>query len=192
MALRVKTVWFKKAAGPRSPAEVGGVLASTIWRLADNAVTGLSKADYDIITPERGIRILGEMAAFLLHLTDRTVHGRVGKDERARLVQATGARLADVMVENIHAMVGDDGFDYRGNFIDMLNRRAAEYAEFAFDPAQPSFDVLRYLALAIRELAAGADQPWVADQVMEILAPEALATLAKTIDGFYPAREPAT
>jgi hypothetical protein len=189
MAIRVKTVWFKKAEGQRGPDEVGSVLASTIWRLSDNAVTGLSKADYDIITPERGVRILGEMAAFLVHVTDRTVHGRIADDERARLMQATGSRLADVMAENIRAMVGDDGFDYRANFIDMLNRRGAEYAEFAFDPVKPSFQVLRFLALAIRELATEADQHWVADQVMEILAPEALGTLKKTIDGFYPARE---
>ncbi len=189
MSIRVKTVWFKKAAGQRGPDEVGSVLAATIWRLSENAVAGLSKADCDIITPERGVRILGEMAAFLLHVTDRTIHGRVGDDERARLLQATGSRLADVMAENIRAMVGDDGFDYRSNFIDMLNRRGAEYAEFAIDPANPSFEVLRYLALAIRELATDADQPWVADQVMEILAPEALATLERTIDGFFPAPE---
>jgi len=187
MAIRVKTVWFKKAAGQRAPDEVGSVLASTIWRLSDNAVTGLSRADYDIITPERGVRILGEMAAFLLHVADRTIHGRIADDERARLVQATGSRLAGVMAENIRAMAGDDGFDYRANFIDMLNRRGAEYAEFALDPAQPGFQVLRFLALAIRELATDADQHWVADQVMEILAPEALGTLRKTIDGFYPA-----
>jgi hypothetical protein len=38
---------------------------------------------------------------------------------------------------------------------------------------------------------AEADQHWVADQLMEIQAPEALGTLKKTIDGFYPpARHP--
>lgn len=191
MALRVKTVWFKQAASGRPAEEVASVLAATIWRLADNAVTGLSKADYDIITPERGLRILAEMAAFLLHVTDRSVHGRIAEGARGRLVQATGARLADVMVENVLAIVGDDGFDYRANFVDMLNRRAAEYAEMAFDPARPSFEVLRYLALAVRELATEADQRWVADQVMEILAPEALGTLKKTLDGFYPPAEQA-
>ena len=186
MALRVKTVWFKQAAGQRPAGEVGSVLASTIWRVADNTVTGLSKADYDIITPERGVRIIGEMAAFLLHMADRMLYGRVADDERAKLVQATGVRLADVMVQNIRAMVSDDGFDYRANFIDMLNRRGAEYADFTCDPAQPSFPVLRFLALGIRELMAGADQHWVADQVMEIQAPEALGILKKTLDGLYP------
>ena len=68
----------------------------------------------------------------------------------------------------------------------MLNRRGAEYATFECDPEQPSFQVLRFLALAIRELMTDADQRWVIDQVMEIQAPEALGTLKKTLDGFYP------
>jgi hypothetical protein len=191
MALRVKTVWFKEAGKQRPAREVASVLASTIWRLSERTVDGLSKADYDILTPERGLRIIGEMAAFLLHMSDRMVYGRLAEGERGILIESTAIRLADLVVENIRALVADDGFDYRANFIDMLNRRGAEYASFDCDPARPSFQVLRYLALAIREVMAEADQHWVADQLMEIQAPEALGTLKKTIDGFYPpARHP--
>ena len=186
MALRVKTVWFKKADAQRPASEVASVLASTIWRLSDNSVTGLSKSDYDIITPDRGLRIIGEMAAFLLHMSDRMVYGRISDADRGALIQATGKRLAEVVEENVRAIVGNDGFDYQANFIDMLNRRGAEYATFECDPEQPSFQVLRFLALAIRELMTDADQRWVIDQVMEIQAPEALGTLKKTLDGFYP------
>jgi hypothetical protein len=187
MALRVKTVWFRKDGGEQRPArEVASVLSSTIWRLADRTVDGLSKAEYDILTPERGVRIVGEMAAFLLHMSDRMVRGRIPEAERGTLIQVTASRLADLVVENIRALVVDDGFDYRANFIDMLNRRGADYAGFECDPAKPSFQVLRYLALAIREVMVEADQHWVADQIMEIQAPEALGTLKKTIDGFYP------
>ena len=186
MALRVKTVWFKKADAQRPASEVASVLASTIWRLSDNSVTGLSKSDYDIITPDRGLRIIGEMAAFLVHMSDRMVYGRISDADRGALIQATGTRLAEVVEENVRAIVGNDGFDYQANFIDMLNRRGAEYATFECDPEQPSFQVLRFLALAIRELMTDADQRWVIDQVMEIQAPEALGTLKKTLDGFYP------
>jgi hypothetical protein len=186
MALRVKTVWFRKETGARPPAEVATVLAATVWRLADNAVSGLSRADYDILTAERGVQVVGEMIAFLLHMADRMVHGRIPEPERAALVQATGTRLAALVEENVHAMVGDDGFDYRANFVDFLNRRGADYAAFEFDPARPSFPVMRYLGLAIRERMTEADRHWVADQVMEFAAPEALGTLKKTVDGFYP------
>lgn len=185
MALRVKTVWFKNAGG-RSAAEVATVLASTIWRLADNTVSNLSRADCDIVTPERGIRILGEVAAFLLHMVDRSVYGRIPDEERAQLIQSAGKRLAEMVVNNLREMRIDDGFDYRANFIDMLNRRADDYATFECQLDKPGFPILRYLGLAVRELMLESDQPWVIDQIMELQAPEALGTLKKTIDGFYP------
>jgi len=182
MALRVKTVWFKNAGG-RSSAEVASVLASTIWRLADNIVSNLSKWDCDIVTPERGMRILGELAAFLLHMSDRMAYGRIPEAERAGLIQAAGRRLAGIVQDNVREMFGDDGFDYQANFIDLLNRRAADYATFECAPDKPSYPLLRYLGLAVRELMLESDQPWVADQIMDIQAPEALGTLKKTVDG---------
>lgn len=182
MALRVKTVWFKNAGG-RSSAEIASVLASTIWRLADTLVTNLSKWDCDIVTPERGMRILGEVAAFLLHMSDRMTHGRIPEAERAQLIQAAGRRLAGIVQDNVREMFGDDGFDYQANFIDLLNRRAADYATFECAPDKPSYPLLRYLGLAVRELMLESDRPWVADQIMDIQAPEALGTLKKTVDG---------
>ena len=80
MAIRLKTVFFKNAGG-RSTAETASVLASTIWRIADEVVTNLSKWDCDIVTPERGMKILGEMAAFLLHMADRMAYGRMPEPE---------------------------------------------------------------------------------------------------------------
>lgn len=182
MALRLKTVWFKNAGG-RSSAEVASVLASTVWRLADEVVNNLSKFDCDIVTPERGVRILGEVAAFLLHMSDRMVYGRLPEAQRAPLVQAAGRRLAELMEENIRAMGASDDFDYRANFIDFLNRRSADYSTFDCAPDKPSFPLLRYLGLAVRELMLESDQPWVADQIMDIQAPEALGMLKKTVDG---------
>ena len=190
MALRLKTVWFKNAGG-RSSAEVASVLASTVWRLADEVVTNLSKFDCDIVTPERGVRILGEVAAFLLHMSDRMVYGRVPEAERARLVQAAGSRLAELVEENIRKMGAADDFDYRANFIEFLNRRGADYASFECAPDQPSFPLLRYLGLAVRELMLESDQPWVADQIMDIQAPEALGMLKKTVDGLLQPSQPA-
>lgn len=182
MALRLKTVWFRNAGG-RSSAEVATVLASTIWRLADTVVANLSKADCDIVTPERGVRILGEVAAFLLHMSDRMVYGRVPESERADLVQATGRRLAEMIAANVREMGGTDDFDYRANFIDFINRRGDDYATFDCAPDKPSFPLLRYLGLAVRELMLESDQPWVADQIMDLQAPEALGMLKKTVDG---------
>jgi hypothetical protein len=191
MALRLKTVWFKNAGG-RSQTEVASVLASTIWRLADEIVNNLSKFDCDIVTLERGVRILGEVAAFLLHMSDRMVYGRLPEAERAALVQAAGRRLAELVEENIRKMGGEKDFDYRANFIDFLNRRGADYATFECPPDRPSFPLLRYLGLAVRELMVESDQPWVADRIMDIDAPEALGMLKKTVDGLLSPKPPAS
>ena len=182
MAIRLKTVFFKNAGG-RSTAETASVLASTIWRIADEVVTNLSKWDCDIVTPERGMKILGEMAAFLLHMADRMAYGRMPEPERARFIQVAGQRLGEIVQDNIRAMVGADGFDYKAKFIDLLNRRAADYATFECTPEKPGYPILRYLGLAIREHMLDSDQHWVADQIMDIQAPEALGMLKKTVDG---------
>jgi len=189
MALRLKTVFFKNAGG-RSSAEIASVLASTVWRISDEVVANLSKWDCDIVTPERGMKILGEMSAFLLHMSDRLAYGRVAEAERARFIQAAGQRLAEIMQDNIRAMVGDDGFDYKANFIDLINRRAADYATFECTPEKPGYPILRYLGLAVREHMLESDQPWVADQIMDIQAPEALGMLKKTVDGLLSSDKP--
>lgn len=190
MALRLKTVFFKNAGG-RSSAEIASVLASTIWKLSDEVVANLSKWDCDIVTPERGMKILGEMSAFLLHMSDRLAYPRLAEAERARFIQAAGRRLAEIMQDNIRAMIGDDGFDYKANFIDLINRRATDYATFECTPEKPGYPILRYLGLAVREHMLESDQHWVADQIMDIQAPEALGMLKKTVDGLLSPGEPA-
>lgn len=185
MALRVKTVWFRRD-GARPPGEIATVIASTLWRLADKMTDNLSRADYDIITPARGFKIIAEVLAFSLHLCDRMAHGRAADAERATLVQSIARRLAEIMEENVRALSGADGRDCRGEFIVFLNRRADDYATFEFPDAGAGFPALRYLAAQIREAMEERDQHWVMSQVMEIEMPEVLHTIKKTFDGLLP------
>jgi len=181
-AVRVKTVWFRKG-GERTPAELASVIASTLWRLAEKLVDNLSRAEYDIVTPARGFRIIAEVLAMGLHLCDRWACGRLDDQRRAALVQAIGVHLADTMERNVRALVGADGRDYRAEFIDMLNRRAADYAGFDIPASGASFPALRYLGAQIREAMDEHDQHWVMDQVMDVEMPEVLGALKKTFDG---------
>jgi len=173
-ALRVKTDWFRKGAA-RTPAELASVLASTLWRLAEKLVDNMSRAEYDIVTPARGYKIIAEVLALGLHLCDRWAWGRIDDPQRAALVQAIGERLADTMESNVRGT--------RAGFVDLLNRRGADYAGFDIPAEGAGFPVLRYLAAQVREAMDEHDQHWVMDQLMEIEMPEALATLKKTFDG---------
>jgi hypothetical protein len=172
--IRVKTVWFRKEAA-RTPAELASVLASTLWRLAEKLVDNMSRAEYDIVTPARGFKIIAEVLALGLHLCDRWAYGRLDDARRGELVQAIGARLADTMESNVRGT--------RENFIGMLNRRGADYAGFDIPAEGAGFPVLRYLGQQIREAMEEHDQHWVMDQVMDIEMPEVLGTLKKAFDG---------
>ncbi len=186
---RVKTIWFKKDGAQRGAGEVATALATTIWRMADRAIDNLSKAEYDIITPQRGFKIIGELTAFAVHYVDRLVYPRLSQDERSELVSALGIRLAEIMEGNILDFTGgqkDPDYDYQAGYIDLLNRRMADYSEFEFPVDKASFQALRFLSLQIREGMEKSDQSWIQDQLMDIEVPEIMGTVKKQVDGFYP------
>jgi hypothetical protein len=189
MALRVKTVWFKKEGEQRDATEVATVIASTIWRLCDGCIDNLLKADFDIITPQRGFRVIGEMACFLIHFVDRLVFTRMDDEQRQDLVSAVGVRVAEIMEENIIDFTGgekDPDYDYQAGFIDLINRRMVDYSEFEFPEDKASFPALRFLSLQIREVMEQSDQTWIQDQIMDIEMPAMMGTVKKSVDGFYP------
>jgi hypothetical protein len=185
---RVKTVWFKKE-GERLADEVATAVATTIWRMADRALDNLSKADYDIITPQRGFKIIAELTAFAAHYVDRLVYARLPEAQRIALISALGMRLAETMEDNVLDFtdgVKDPDYDYKKGYIDMLNKRMAEYGHFEFPDGKPGFPAARFLSLQIREGMEKTDQSWIQDQIMDIEMPEILGTVKKQVDGFYP------
>jgi hypothetical protein len=189
--LRVKTTWFKKE-GERPPEEVATVMASMLWRLADKAIDNLSKANYDIITPERGFKIIAELTCFLVHYIDRLAFNRLDDEQRQELISATGIRLAEVMEKNIvdfNEGELDPNYDYQDGYIELLNKRMQDYAEFAefvLPDGKASFQASRFLSLMIREGMEKSDQSWIQDQLMDIEVPAMMTMAKKNMDGFYP------
>jgi len=187
--IRVKTQWFKESEEARTPDETASVIAMNIWRAADGTVDNLSQADYDILTPQRGFRIIAELCCYLTHYTDRLLYTRVDEAGRQALVSAVGLRLAETMEDNIIVFNGgmkDPDYDHKDGFIDLMNRRNADYATFDFPADKASYQALRYLSLMIREIMEQGDQTWIQDQLMDIEVPQIMATCKKTVDGFFP------
>ncbi|TCV86694.1 hypothetical protein [Sulfurirhabdus autotrophica] len=181
--MRIKTVWFRKDGDTRGAEETAGAIASILWRLSDAAVINLSKAEFDIITPQRGFGIMAELQAFMVHLCDRMLYDRVDEDQRVPMIQTLAKRLATIMEDNIHMVVGDHDYPYQADFIAMVNRRSDEYATYDFIPEKPSYSVLTFLGNQIREIMGERDQSWVVDQIIEIETPEIVETIRKAIDG---------
>ncbi len=188
--LRIKTTWFRRDGG-RASDETASVLALTFWKMANKSVDDISKADYDIVHLGRGFGLIAEMGAFMLHIADRMLYGRVDEDRRAALIESAGVHLAEYVEKNIHDFLNDDldERDYLDEFLDFLNRRTADYETFEFPPEEPNYAIKRYLANVIRERMEGHDQTWIIDQIIEFQAPEAIETVQKLVDGFFPKAE---
>jgi hypothetical protein len=186
--VRVRTTWFKQE-GERSVDDVSTVMAANLWRLADKAVDNLSRANYDIVTAQRGFKLIAELTCFMVHYVDRLVYGRIDEATRAELISAIGGHLAKIMEDNILDFtdgVKDPGYDYRAAYIERLNGRMQDYAGFDIAAEQVSFQALRFLSLQIREDMLDSDKSWIQDQIMDIEVPELLGAVKKTVDGFYP------
>jgi hypothetical protein len=184
MPIRVKTIWFKKD-GERSPEEIASAVATTTWRVADKAIDNLGRENYDIITPDRGFKLIAEFLAFLAHYCDRMAYGSLSPERRLAVLQALSNKLGEVMEQNVREVVGkDDPRNYKQEFIDFLNRRFADYSEFEFpDDERASFPALRFLGLQIRDEMGDNDKTWVMDQIMDIEMPEMMGTVRKSFKG---------
>ena len=108
--LRIKTVWFRKDGESHGAEETAGAIASIIWRLSDLAVTNLSKADFDIITPQRGFSIMAELISFMVHLTDRMLYDRVDEDQRTPMIHAQPRRQAGLVSGSAGSNAKSPGF----------------------------------------------------------------------------------
>jgi hypothetical protein len=187
--IRVKTSWFREGEDGHGPEDQASAIAVTLWKLADKAVINLSNADYDIITPQRGFTLLAELIAYMVHMVDRMVHGRIVDEERAELIGALGVKMAEILEDNIHSVVGDHDHPYVEAILNKFNQRWSDYAGFDFDPENPDFVVKRYLANCIREVMEARDQSWIADQIIEIEAPAFISPIKKQVEAFYPKHE---
>lgn len=189
--IRIKTKWFKKDGEPKDAEEIASVLALVMWRLADKFTINLSKADYDIVTPQRGFILLAEFLAFEVQFADRLAYNRIEDAARADFIQAVAKRLAAIMEENIREVTpnDDEGYDYQAGFIDLLNRRLVDYATFDMTDEKPGFATLRYLGNCIHEVLDKRDKPWIIDQITEIEAPEAVESIKKTMRGLLETEE---
>ena len=109
---------------------------------------------------------------------------------------ALARRLATIYQENLDQLIGplsaaadSPARNHADVFIDLLNRRMAEYAEFDYDESGPEFAFLRYFGNCVAAaLPDSPDQRWVLDQIMASQAPEAIEIVERGMRGVHRAR----
>lgn len=182
MAIRLKSQWFKTDK-PKTPEQVAGVMAFIVWRVAQNALTQMRGARFDIDIGAVYFAFLGEWLVFLVQVADRMAHARMGADERVAFTTALVRRVADHLAENQDRLMGLPAHgeeSHQGRFIDLCNELCAHYAEFGHAADGPDFAFMRYLGHRIEQLMPLKDQAWAVDQVVSVEAPEAVQLLQRS------------
>lgn len=178
--MRVKSRWFN-GGREKTPQEIAGALAFIIWRISENALRNVRKADFDIAIGNQYFAFLAEFLIFLVQVADRIVYPQLDAETRLAFTTALATRVAEIQAENQGEWLGNPVGEYKRIFIDRLNQRAGEYAEFEYKGVDASFSFIRYLGACMLDVVDEKDKSWVIDQIMAIEVPEAVATLEKAI-----------
>ncbi|OFZ69008.1 MAG: hypothetical protein A2V79_10025 [Betaproteobacteria bacterium RBG_16_56_24] len=182
--MRIKSHWFKSER-EKTPQEIAGALAFTIWRIADNALKNTRKANFEIAIGPQYFSFLTEFLVFLIQVADRIAYRQLPAEVRFEFTSALANRVAGTLAENQGRLMGGSIAELKQQFIDKLNQRAGEYADFNYGSDGPDFAFTRYLAYCMREVMDEKDVEWVIDQMMSIEAPEAVDMVEKTMQNLY-------
>ena len=118
--IRVKSNWFK-GDRKKTPQEIAVALAFTIWRISDNTLKNVRKADFDIAIGEQYFSFLTEFLIFLVQVADRIVYTQLNEQDRFDFTSALVNRVADHIAENQSEWLGGPVREYKDHFVDRLN-----------------------------------------------------------------------
>lgn len=182
--MRIKSNWFKSGRKRTLP-EIAGALAFVIWRIGDNALKNTRNAKFEIAIGTQYFSFLSEFLVFLIQVADRIAYRQLPAEDRLEFTSALANRVAETLAENQSRLIGNSIEKHKQHFIDKLNQRAGEYADFNYDDNGPDFAFTRYLGFCMREVMDEKDVIWVIDQMMGIEAPEAVTMVKKTLRDLF-------
>jgi len=182
--MRIKSNWFKSER-EKTPVEIAGALAFTIWRIADNALKNTRKANFEIAIGSQYFTFLTEFLIFLIQVADRIAYRELPAEVRFTFTSTLANRVAETLAENQSRLMDGSFAEHKQHFIDNLNKRAEEYAEFNYGEDGPEFAFTRYLGFCMRGVMDEKDVEWVVDQIMSIEAPEAVEMVEKTMKNLF-------
>jgi hypothetical protein len=180
--IRIKSQWFNEGKG-KTPKELAGAVSFIAWRIAENALKNTRRADFDVAVGAQYFAFLSEFLIFLVQVADRIAYVRFTAEVRQAFTSELANRIAETLAGNQADLLGGTLSGYKSGFIERLNQRAGEYAEFEYGSDGPSFSFMRYLAHCMIDVVDERDKNWVIDQMMAVEAPEAVELVEKAMRG---------
>jgi hypothetical protein len=185
-ALRVRTRWFRDER-VRAPGDIASAVAAGAWRIARHAIARMRNAGFDIDAGEAYFAFLAEFLAFEVAIADRIAYMRLAADARIDFTGALARRIGAMLDDSASELLAVASASWYERFIDLVNARNADYAHFACTGDGPEFGFLRAFGTCLTGIVPAKDRPWTMAQVVEIEAPEAVATLVSAMRSLLPA-----
>ncbi len=157
------------------------MLSFVIWRIADNALKNTRNAKFEIAIGAQYFSFLTEFLIFLVQAADRIAYRRLPAETRFAFTSELANRVAETLAENQSRLVGASIPENKERFINRLNQRAGEYADFDYTDDGPEYAFFRYLAFCIEQVMDEKDITWITDQMISIEAPNAIDMVEKTM-----------
>ncbi len=181
--MRLKTHWFRDAT-PRPPQQVANALAAVVWRTADVRLKNLRKGRFEVAAGPQYLAVLAEILCFLVVAADRVAYRCHPGPWREAFTVALAIRVGELLQDSFDDLLGPIPDGYRKRFVDRLNQRAAQYADFAYGEDGPQFAFLRHFGNLLTEAMPDPDdRRWALDQAMTVEGPECVDVIEKTMRG---------
>jgi hypothetical protein len=164
---------------------ISDALSFVVSRIADNALKNTRKSKFEIEVGPQYLDFLAEFLLFLILSADRIAYLKLSAEDRGVFTGNLANRVAETYAENRSRLLDENLAYCKQSFIDLLNQRAGEYADFGYDENGPDYGFYRYLAFCIGEIMTEADSGWIIDQMISFEAPEAIQMVEKTLRGLY-------
>ncbi len=181
--MRIKSHWFKPGA-PKTATDVAGAAAFIAFRIAQNALKSMRSAGYELPPGAPYFAFLAEFLAFLTLGADRIAHARGDHAWRVEFTTAMANRVGEYLAGNEADLLGaDSATGYKRRFIELVNARSADYAEFGWSDEGPDYGFMRCFGHCVAGTMTAGDQSWAISQVIECEAPEAVETMQRAMAG---------
>ncbi len=183
-AVRIKSHWFKEGE-TRDAAEVATAAAAIVWRTADARLKSLRGARFEIAAGADYVNALVELLCLLIVATDRIVYRHDQGPWRERFVSALTVRVGELLEDSFNDLLGPlPERSYRQRFVDRLNLRAQEYAQYTYRDDGPEFALLRHFGQQVADsMSDPDDQRWALDQAMTVEGPACIDVIEKAMRG---------
>lgn len=189
--MRIKSHWFRGET-PKTPQQNASAMAFIVWRVAQNMLTRMRSAQFDIDAGAPYFGFMREVLVFLLQVADRLAYDRMDAGARVEFTTAMVHRVAAILEENEDRLLGPappGASPWGERFIDQVNELATHYAEFGGEPGAdgftPDFAFVRYLGSRLEPHLPPKDRLWVIEQVMAAEVPEAVAMVQRSMNDLF-------